>query len=262
MRADFGEISGFFGASVDRGGADRTVARMASVSIVKLLELQERDSRRLTIEQQLKNLPREVAAVEARIAAERAAIEAAKAEWHGLESKKKLLEVDIKSAEEKVAKYKTQQMQVRKNDEYQALTHEIATTQEAIGTLEEQEIGVMLTIDEAKKRFLAAEAELKQNITGHETRIRTLREREKQLQGDFKAAQEAVAATRPEVPEAQLRIYDRVAVKPGHPVCVPVKGGKCGGCHLKVPTHIEVMAKSGAEIATCDQCGRIVYWQP
>jgi predicted nucleic acid-binding Zn-ribbon protein len=41
-----------------------------------------------------------------------------------------------------------------------------------------------------------------------------------------------------------------------------VKSGKCGGCHLKVPTHIEVMAKNGAEIATCDQCGRILYWQP
>src|SRR6478736_1281135 len=174
---------------------------MASVSIVKLLELQERDSRRLTLEQQLKNVPREVAAVEARITAEKAAIEAAKAEWHGLESKKKLLEVDIKDAEGK------------------------------------------------------------KNIAGHEAKIRSLREREQQLQGELKAAQEAVAATRPEVPEPQLRIYDRVAIKPGHPVCVTVNGGKCGGCHLKVPTHIEVMAKTGSEIATCDQCGRIVYWQ-
>jgi len=74
--------------------------------------------------------------------------------------------------------------------------------------------------------------------------------------------QAAVTEARVEVPEPQLRIYDRLAVKPGHPVCVPVKSGKCGGCHLKVPTHIEVMAKSGAEIATCDQCGRILYWQP
>jgi hypothetical protein len=235
---------------------------MVAAALAPLLTLQERDSKRLALEQQLANVPREVAAVEARIAAEKAAIEAAKAEWHGLESKKKLLEVDIKSAEEKVAKYKTQQMQVRKNDEYQALTHEIATTQEAIGTLEEQEIGVMLTIDEAKKRFAAAEGELKKNIVGHEGRIKTLRDREAQLKGELKTAQDAVAEARPAVPEPQMRIYDRLAVKPGHPVCVPVKGGKCGGCHLKVPTHIESMAKTGPEIATCDQCGRILYWQP
>src|SRR5450432_412979 len=213
---------------------------MAAISLGKLLILQDRDSKRLGFEQQLQSVPRELAAVEASIAAEKSAIEAAKAEWHGLESKKKLLEVEIKGAEEKVGKYRTQQLQVRKNDEYQALTHEIETTQAVIGRQEEEEIGIMLLIDEARKRFSSAEKELKQNITGHEGRIRTLREREAQLREDVKAAIAAVEAARPEVPAPQLKIYDRVALKPGHPVCVTVNGGRCGGCHLKVPTHIEV----------------------
>ena len=241
--------------------ATHSEPNMAAFSLEKLLVLQERDSKRLTFEQQLKGVPREITAVETRIATEKAAIEAAKSEWHGLESKKKLLEVEIKSAEDKIGKYKTQQSQVKKNDEYQALTHEIETTEKGIGVLEEQEIGVMFLIDEAKKRFAAAEAELKQNISGHEAKIRTLREREKHLQADVIAAQEAVAAARPEVADPQLRIYDRLAIKPGHPVCVTVNGERCGGCHLKVPTHIVVHAKAGVEITTCDQCGRIVYWQ-
>jgi uncharacterized protein len=28
-----------------------------------------------------------------------------------------------------------------------------------------------------------------------------------------------------------------------------------------VPTHIEVLVRNGSEIATCDQCGRVLYWQ-
>lgn len=235
---------------------------MAAFSIAKLLILQERDSRRLNLEQQVKNVPREIAAIEGRIAAEKQAIETAKTEWHGLESKRKLLETEIQSAEGKVAKYKTQQLEVRKNDEYRALTHEIETVEGVIGGFEEEELKIMYQIDEAKKRFVAAEAELKKNISGHEARIRTLRERETQLQAELHTAQEAVTGARPEVAEPQLKLYDRLAVKPGHPVCVPVSGGKCGGCHLKIPTHIEVLAKSGTEIATCDQCGRIVYWAP
>ena len=235
---------------------------MAAFSLEKLLVLQDRDSKRLGFEQQLQAVPREVAAVEAKIAAEKAAIEAAKAEWHGLESKKKLLEVEIKGAEEKVGKYRTQQMQVRKNDEYQALTHEIETTQAVIGRQEEEEIGLMLQIDEAKKRFAAAEKDLKQNITGHETRIRTLRERAAQLQADVAAAQAAVAAARPEVPAPQLKIYDRIAIKPGHPVCVPVTGARCGGCHLKVSANVELEARKLEQVTTCDQCGRVVYWAP
>jgi predicted nucleic acid-binding Zn-ribbon protein len=230
-------------------------------SIAPLLVLQERDSRRLALEQQLKSLPREIAGVEARIATEKAAIEAAKAEWHGLESKKKLLEIEIQGAQGKAAKYRTQQLEVRKNDEYKALTHEIEATEAQIGGFEEEELKIMYQIDEAKKRFAAAEAELKANISGHEARIRTLREREIQAQAELKAANDAVATARQGVAESPLKIYDRIATKPGHPVCVTVNGGKCGGCHLKVPTHIEVMARTGSEIATCDQCGRIVYWQ-
>ena len=233
---------------------------MVAIKLDRLLALQECDKKRQALEQQMQAVPRELAAVEARIAAETKAIETAKSEWRELETKKQTLETEIKSAEEQVAKYKTQQMQVRKNDEYQALTHEIETTSGQIGTLEEDEIKVMFSIDEARQRFLEAEAVLKANIAGHEDRIRSLRDREVHLRAEHQAAVAAVAAARPTVPEDQLRIYDRLATKPGLPVVVPVSGGRCGGCHLKVPTHIEVLARSGAEIATCDQCGRVVYW--
>jgi len=233
---------------------------MAALDLSKLKALQESDTKRLTLEQQLAAAPREIAAVEARIAAEKSAIEAAKAEWQGLESKKKLLEVEIQAAEGKAAKYRTQQLEVRKNDEYKALTHEIEATEAQIGGFEEEELKVMYLIDEAKKRFAAAEAELKQNIAGHEAKIRMLRERETQLKNELAAAKSAVEAARTEVPANQIKLYDRVAQKPGHPVCVSVNDGKCGGCHLKVPTHIVSAARTGSEIATCDQCGRIVYW--
>jgi predicted nucleic acid-binding Zn-ribbon protein len=235
---------------------------MALIGIDRLLVLQDRDMQRRTLEEQLGGVPREVAAVEQKIAAERAAIEAAKTECRELESKKKLLETEISSAEERVERYRTQQLQVRKNDEYQALTHEIETTQAAIGALEEQELTVMYGIDDTKKRFAAAEATLKENITGHEGRIRMLRERGTNLQGELKAALDAVDAARSAVPGDMLRLYDRLATKPGLPVCVPVTAGRCGGCHLKVSSNIEMEARRAVEVATCDQCSRVVYWQP
>ncbi|HVU15709.1 MAG TPA: C4-type zinc ribbon domain-containing protein [Candidatus Didemnitutus sp.] len=233
---------------------------MAGINLGNLLVLQEHDVKREGLEQQLKAVPREIASVEGKIASEKKAIEEAKAEWHALESRKKLLETEIQSAEAQIAKYKTQQAQVRKNDEYQALTHEIETTTGQIGTLEEDEIKVMFSIDEARKKFQAAEALLKGNIAGHETRIRTLQGREKELQAEIAAEVAAMSSARPGVPEDQLRIYDRLAKKPGLPAVVPLGGGRCGGCHLKVPAHIEVQARSRTEIVTCDQCGRMVYW--
>ena len=48
------------------------------------------------------------------------------------------------------------------------------------------------------------------------------------------------------------------------PAVVPIRGGKCGGCHLKVSSEVESAARGRAtdlEFAHCDQCGQMVYWE-
>jgi predicted nucleic acid-binding Zn-ribbon protein len=121
----------------------------------------------------------------------------------------------------------------------------------------------MYAIDEAKKKFAAAEAELKANISGHESRIKTLREREVNLAAELKTAQTEVATAREPVAEAHRRLYDRIAAR-SMPAVVPVHAGKCGGCHLKISSEAESAARGKSpdgQLGTCDQCGRIVYWE-
>ena len=124
----------------------------------KLLILQDRDQQRLSLEAQLKTVPGDVVRVQQKISTEKAAIDSARTEMRELEMQKKLLETEIGSAETKLAKYRTQQLQVRKNEEYQALGHEIESTKTVIEGMEEKELGIMFQIDEAKQRFAAAEA--------------------------------------------------------------------------------------------------------
>jgi predicted nucleic acid-binding Zn-ribbon protein len=238
---------------------------MSSPAIEALLILQDRDIKRLGLEAQLKAVPGEIAVVEHKIATEKATIETAKQELRELETKKKLLETEIGSAETKLGKYRTQQSLVKKNDEYQALGHEIETMEKAIGEFEGQELEIMYAIDEAKKRFVAAEAVLKGNISGHEGRIKTLRERKVNLGADLTAAQAEVTAARAPVGESRLRVYDRIAAR-NMPAIVALHDVKCGGCHLKVSSEVESAARgkgvdATAALPTCDQCGRIVYWQ-
>ena len=238
---------------------------MPSPALEALLILQERDVKRLGLEAQLKAVPGDIAQVERKIAAEKAAIDGARDEVRELETKKRLLESEIGSAEDKLARYRTQQSLVKKNDEYQALGHEIETTEKEIGDLEGRELEVMYAIDEAKKKFAMAEETLKANISGHESRIRQLRERETSLAQELKSVQAEVAAARTPVGEPQLRLYDRIALR-NMPAVVAIHGAKCSGCHLKVSSEVESAARGkgldvGGQIATCDQCGRIVYWE-
>ena len=236
---------------------------MPSPALEALLILQDRDTKRLGLEAQLKSLPQEIGRVEQAIAAEKGAIEAAKTEVRELETKKKTLEVEIGSVETKLGTYRTQQLSVRKNDEYQALGHQIATAQGQIGELEGSELEVMYSIDAAKKKFAAAEAVLKQNISGYEGRIRSLRERETSVAAELTGAQAEVAAARGPVESFSLRVYDQMAAR-GMPVVVAVHDSKCGGCHLKISSEAESAARgkgNPGELARCDQCGRIIYWE-
>jgi uncharacterized protein len=238
---------------------------MLNPVIQALLILQDRDLKRLGLEAQLKSVPADIARVEQKIATEKAAIDSARLELRELESKKKLLETEIGLAEQKVGQYKTQQVSIRKNDEYQAMGQQIATMQGQIAELEGQELEVMYAIDEARKKFAAAEAELKANISGHEARIKTLKERETSLAAELKVAQAEVAAARVPVDAIRLRHYDRVAAR-NMPAVVAIHAGKCGGCHLKVSSDVDSAARGKgadplAQLPTCDQCGRIVYWE-
>lgn len=238
---------------------------MPNPVIQALLILQDRDLKRLGLEAQLKQVPGDVARVEQKIAAEKAAIDTARTELRDLELKKKSLETDIAAASEKLGRYRTQQLSVRKNDEYQALGHEIETTQAQISELEGKELEVMYSIDEAKKKFAAAEAELKANISGHEARIKALREREASLTAELTGAKADLAAARAPIEPPKLKVYDRIAAR-NMPVVVAIHAGKCGGCHLKVSSDVDSAARGKgadptAQLPTCDQCGRIVYWE-
>jgi predicted nucleic acid-binding Zn-ribbon protein len=238
---------------------------MLTPVIQSLLILQDRDLKRLGLEAQLKAIPGDIARVEQKIASEKGAIDLARSEMRDLESKKKLLETEIGLAEQKVGQYRTQQLSIRKNEEYQAMGHQIETTLAQIAELEGKELELMYAIDEAKKRFATAEAELKANISGHESRIKILRERSTSLSEELKSVQAEVAAARTPVGESRLRVYDRIVAR-NVPAVVAIHAGKCGGCHLKVSSEVESAARGKnaeptAALPTCDQCGRIVYWE-
>ncbi|MDO8541391.1 MAG: C4-type zinc ribbon domain-containing protein [Opitutaceae bacterium] len=238
---------------------------MLHPALEPLLILQDRDMKRVGMEAQLKSIPRDIAAVEQKIAAEKATIETARLEIRDLEVQKKALETEIGSAEQKVALYRTQQLSIRKNDEYQAMGQQIETVQVQIGELEGRELEIMYEIDAAKSRFATAETELKGNISAHEHRIQALREREANLTAELAQAQAEVAAARAPLGDPTLRFYDRIASR-NLPAIVPIVAGKCGGCHLKVSSEVESAARGkshepNSQLPTCDQCGRMVYWQ-
>lgn len=236
-------------------------ARMPSPALEQLLVYQDRDQRRLSLESQIRQVPDDIAAVRRKIEEEKHGLEAAKGALREAEARRKALETEIGLAEQKTARFKTQQLEVRKNDEYQALGHQIEAVQAEVGTLEEKELEAMYAIDEAKKRLKEAEGAVAQAIAAHEGRIKLLQEKDTTMRDQLVALQSDLATARAAVPAPALEAYGRLAKRLPLPVCVPLREQKCAGCHLKVSNGVETDARAGGKLVYCDNCGRLVYWE-
>jgi len=233
---------------------------MPDPQIEKLLIVQDRDRAVQKIEQELERLPRERSAIEERVRQEEANIEAARSSLKAKEVERHELDNEVKSRETAVARFRNQQLEVKKNDEYRALSHQIEQTEAEIGQIEEKEIGLMLEIDEEKKRFEAEKAGIEQRIQDCKAQLAQSEERGRALRSSLEGACEALEKARAEVDGPVLAEYDRVRkMTKRAPYVVPLEGQQCTGCHLRVSNEVARSVHNRGELHFCDQCSRIVY---
>jgi len=228
--------------------------------IEKLLVLQDRDQRIRTLKTELKNAPIERKDLEARLAATAAGAEKAKASLRELEVEKKRLEVEAQAKRDQINRFKAQQMQTRKNEEFQALGNEITHFEKEISKIEDRELEVMELIEKAKPVLADAEravAEAKSRvaaqITDLEAKIATLGETLKTIESERAALTEGID-------EDLLDQYNRLFVSKGGNAVVALEHEVCTGCHMKLTTQTLVRVRGGQQITHCEQCGRILYW--
>lgn len=233
---------------------------MTDPQIEKLLIVQHRDIDLLKIQQNLARLPVERQTAEAAISKEESNIEVARQGLISKELKRKETDTELKAKEEALLRFRKQQSEVKKNDEYKALTHQIEQTEVEISDLEELEIGLMLEIDDTREQFDVKEAEIRSRIAAHRREIEVLNEREIVLSASLKDAEATVIESRIDVDPTYLEEYDRVKKTVKRPPYVAqIEAHKCSGCHLKVSNEVSRSVLNVGEPHFCDQCARVVY---
>lgn len=227
--------------------------------IQNLLALQDKDQRLVAYRAERDSIPREVQTKERLIAEAAARLDAAKTRAKEIEVAKKNLQVEAGAKREQSARYKTQQMQTRKNEEFTALAHEIESAEKAISGIEDQELALMEeaetlkpVIAEADKTFVAEKQKYESQIAALESKTTNLTERITELEG---ARQSCLTG----IDEDVLERYERLFQTKNGQVVVALENLTCTGCHMKVTTQASVELKADKHLVSCPQCGRILY---
>lgn len=225
----------------------------------QLLQLQDRDTRLRSLQKDLKDVPLLQQRAKLQLSGDQAAVDAALAKTRDVEVKIKAVELDIQTRNTSIKRLQDQQFETRKNDEFQALGHEIQRYQGEVRSLEDKELEHMEELDAAKKDLQAAQGRLAETQKHVNDDLKQLDERATVLQKrieETKAERTAIAAP---VEPAALDLYERLLKNKAGTAIVPLENGICGGCHMKVVHSTIQHLKQAEQITQCEMCGRILY---
>jgi predicted nucleic acid-binding Zn-ribbon protein len=184
--------------------------------IDKLLELQLADKEIRRLQDEVAALPKRVAVIEQKLAGTKAQLERARNAAKGDEANRKKFEAAIKDLQGKISKYRDQSLDVKTNDQYKALLHEIQFAEEEIRLNEDRILEVMVNVEARDKEVKAAEAELKAEMAEIEKEKEEARKVTAEDQKKLSEWNGKRDGLRQGISEDILRQYERVAKFSGH----------------------------------------------
>ncbi|MFD2573245.1 zinc ribbon domain-containing protein [Spirosoma soli] len=223
-----------------------------------LLKLQSLDSQLDELIKIRGGLPEEVRDLEDDIAGFETRIGKFQAEIKTLEEEIERNRVAKKDAEKLITKYKDQQMNVRNNREFDAISKEIELQSLEIELADKR-------ISEAQFRVRGKEEEIKTTQSALNERKEDLKAKKQELDQITSESQEEekeIIRQRDEqattIETRLLNSYNKIRGNALNGLAVVmVKRGACGGCFNVVPPQRQADIKDKKKIIVCEHCGRI-----
>jgi hypothetical protein len=126
--------------------------------------------------------------------------------------------------------------------------------------IEDAQIVLMEQAEVAQKEVARATAEAAAAKKLVDDQIGQLNQREENLKKELAELQGGRAALAGAVDEITRKLYERLFKSKGENVVVGIEHSACGGCHMKLPAQITTHCRAQAEIVTCPNCARILYF--
>ncbi len=233
-------------------------------AIKHLIELQNIDLRLNELGALLAGFPKRLAEVDARVEAVRKQLAAAREALTGSLKDRRKYEIDVEQWKEKVRKYKDQSYEVKTNEAYKALQHEIQSAEAEIAKAEDRLLERMVAGEEYERQAKAAERNLKEVEAAAQADRQRIQAEQAAAQGEFERdtteRQQAMAA----IPEDLLEHYQRIARRHNGVALAEVRDETCTKCRVRVRPHVyqELRREGSQEIFHCESCTRILYYSP
>ena len=168
-------------------------------------------------------------------------------------------ELDLKTNEGEITKYKVQLNSIKTNKEYSALISEIGSKKADMSILEDEILDTMSRLEITNQGYVKATEDLRDE----EERLKNLIN---SVGADIKEADIEIETIKNEqkkyidlLDEHSLKNYNRLSNIKGGKAIVPVISNVCGGCSMNVTAQTLNELMGGEDLVFCRSCSRILY---
>lgn len=223
----------------------------------QLANLQYIDSRIDELKQLKGDLPEEILDLETDIARKEARLEKLEKESTDLASEHTSLKFQVKDSEEKVVKYEDQQLSVRNNREYDALTKEIEVQKQNIETGLARIIEVEKRREDIVPELENAKEKLEEAKSLYDEKNSSLKDVTKSTQDEEDALLKKRTEVVKEIDPRYLKNYDRLrkGLTNGIAVVAMDRGAAFG---MSLPPQVQVEVRKANKMIIDESSGRIV----
>ncbi len=227
--------------------------------LVKLLELQAKDSAVAEVERRLAALQEESGTLDQALDRARETLDAARRAAADAARRRDELEAKIESY--RVLQDRRQQRleHVRNPKEASTLMAELDLARSVVAKEENDWVRSSDAVTQAQ--FKAAEEERNVAVLaeGQTPERDRLAARRAELEAEMAAARAEREASAGHVDKALRIRYERLRKARVGDIIVPLVGGTCGSCHTSIPLNRRSQIRSGAIVDGCEVCGVFLY---
>ncbi len=229
----------------------------------QLIALQNVDTGIRRLQSELESIPRRRAEIESEF--DQRAFEFKALQQAGETARETRAALDRELAEQRARMEKAERDLMASNNAkvYEAAIRERDAAKKHISELETKVLEQMEAAESAEKQLAEREPEFARLRAEHEERLRAfeeqtrswtteLEERRRERERMFAALPPGIKATYQRI---VARIRDGVAL-------AEARGGACSACRMTLRPQIMAQIRRGDEIIVCDNCNRILYYQP
>lgn len=228
--------------------------------IERLIVLQGIDSAIHTAERALSDEPARLEALDARLAAAQGQVAAAREGVAQNTAARRDIEKDVALHQGRLSKFRDQSMNVKTNQEYHAIQHEMSFAQNEIKTHEDRMLERMMELDELSTTLKSAETALvtlQKEVDAEKKAIAAehdvLRAKVAELRGQRAGVLEGLAP-------ASLSVFEMVSKRRNGVAMAEAREGICTVCHVRLRPQVFNTVRKNEAVIQCDSCQRILYF--